>query len=67
MLSLHNIKKTDPLQNGEYLWASLTIGLLQADNGTVHLLQKETMAATSYISSFILNITLQAILGRQAN
>lgn len=52
---------------------SLTIGLLQADYGTVHLLQKNTMAATSYISRFILNITLQyestvyAILGRQAN
>jgi hypothetical protein len=46
---------------------SLTIGLLQADKGTVHLLQKETMAAASYISRFILIIILQAILGGQAN
>jgi len=52
---------------------SLTTGLLQADYGTVHLLQKKTLAATSYISRIILNITLQfestvyAILCRQVN
>jgi hypothetical protein len=44
-------------KRGIFAGQSLTIGLLQADYGTVHLFQKNTMAATSYISRFILNIT----------
>jgi len=74
MLSFHNIKKTDPLLNGVYLWASLSLLVYSKHITGLHLLKKKnTMAATSYISRFILNITLQyestvyAILGHQAN
>ena len=66
-------KKWPTAKRGIFMGQSLIIGLLQADCGTVHLLQKKTVADNSYISRFIFNITLQfestvyAILGRQAN